>query len=50
MRKYRYEAPEVEIIRFTTVDVIEVSGSDGSSSTPGSSEESWEPELPWDNI
>lgn len=46
MRKFKYETPEVEIIRFTTVDVIEVSGSD--SSVPESSVESEQPVLPWD--
>ncbi len=46
MRKFKYETPEMEIIRFTTLDVIEVSGSVSDDSS--ASEESEQPVLPWD--
>ena len=50
MRKELYTTPEMEIIAFATVDVIEVSGSGSGSdsSVPESSEESEQPVLPGD--
>lgn len=51
MRKFVYENPEMEIITFTTQDVIEASGSGSGGSDSGDSsvtEESEQPVLPWD--